>query len=131
MEIASSIEVFQDVSFKYPRENSQTLRTNLREKAIPPWQMDSAWESEVRSRSASGAEIIAFSRESVDEIASTYLCLWNDSSVEWRIPNVVPKDFGNRLTICQYNEIINDFVELVLAPTLHSLNTEILVSPRD
>ena len=130
MEIGSSIEVFQDVSFTYPREDIQTLRTNLREKANPPWQMDSAWESVIKSRSDSEAEIIAFSREPIDEIASSYLCLWHDSSVEWRIPNVVPRDFGKRLTICQYNDIVNDFVELVLAPTLNVLKAEIVVSPR-
>ena len=122
MEIGSSIEVFQDVSFKYPREDLQKLRTNLKEKANPPWQMDSEWESEVKNRSDSGAEIIGFSREPIDEIASPYLCLWNDSSVEWRIPNVVPRDFGKRLTIRQYNDIVNDFVELVLAPALNVLN---------
>lgn len=130
MDIGSSIEVFQDVSFKYPREDLQTLRTNLKEKANPPWQLDSDWESEVKSRSDSEAEIIAFSREPIDEIAASYLCLWNDSSVEWRIPNVVPRDFGKRLTICQYNDIINDFVDLVLTPTLNSLKTEISLSPR-
>lgn len=130
MEIGSSIEVFQDVSFKYPREDLQTLRTNLREKANPPWQLDSGWEREVKNRSNGEAEIIAFSRESLDEIAPSYLCLWNDSSLDWRIPNVVPRDFGNRLTICQYNDIINDFVERVLTPTLNSLKTEISLSPR-
>ena len=130
MDIGGSIEIFQDVSFKYPRENSPTLRTNLKDNVNPPWQLDREWEEEIKNRTDYETEIIAFSRESIDEAGSSYLCLWNDTYMDWRIPNVVPQDFGNRFTICQYNDILNDFIEFVLSPVLDSLNTEIVITPR-
>ena len=66
MEIDSSIEVFQAVSFKCPRDISKLLRAKLKESINPPWQLDPGWEREVKSRSNGDAEIIAFSRESID-----------------------------------------------------------------
>lgn len=123
MDFDGSIEVFQDVSFEYPIEQAKNLRERLRENAISPWCLDSDWESQTKKSVNDDIEIIAFRRGTFGGTNPCYLTLWGDRDTHWRIPNVVPQNFGERLSVCKYNEIINEFVRLVLKPALNSSKT--------
>lgn len=126
----SSIEIFQDVSFEYPREHAPYLRKCLTSATIPPWRIDSAREEEVKRISSDDVEVFAFARESLNGIPPSYLSLWNTDTVRWTVPNVVPIEFGTRLTVHQYNELIGDFLGLILQPVLNSLKISYCVSSR-
>ena len=126
----SSIEIFQDVSFEYPREDASHLRTCLTRATIPPWRIDSAREEEVKRLSSDDTEVLAFARESLNGIPPSYLSLWNTDTIRWTVPNVVPIEFGAHLTVHQYNELISDFLGLILQPVLSSLKVSCCVSSR-
>ncbi len=129
-ELNSHIEIFQDVSFVYPLKESNRLRDSLSEATTPPWRLDIEREKDLRSRSENDTEVISFSRDSLNGIPASYTSLWCPDSRNWRVPNVVPVDYGTRFTIHQYNELLDDFLTMVLKPVLRSLNVKCDVSPR-
>ena len=130
MVINESVEVYQDISFEYPREKSQTLRDFLKRRCSQHWHWDPNWEEELKKRADYDSEVIAFARDSYDQIGAAYVHLWNASLKDWTIPNVVPQKIGDRFNVYQYNDIIDDFVQLLLKPVLDSLQTELDVSSR-
>ena len=130
MEASESIEVYQDVSFDYTPNDSNELRNQLCARTFPPWHLAKEWEEEVTSRTDNETEVIAFGRDELGEICPSYLCLFNSGNSKWTIPNVVPKEFQNRLTMVQYNDVLEDFTKYILTPTLNSLHINPTISPR-
>ena len=125
-----SIEVFQDVSFKFPCKEAEVLRKRLSDSLVGPWEWAEDWETTVRSRITSEEHVFAFKRSPIEGNKSSYLCLMGTNVDDWSIPNVVPQEIGNRLSIHQYNEILNDFMVLVLNPALRTLQTTAETSTR-
>lgn len=133
MSFSGAIEVYQDVSFVYPLSSSALLRRNLEDSVIAPWRMDPEWEIEIRSGLNNDVEIISFFRESFCGVCPCYLSLWGNAPVDWDIPNIASKSAGDRLSIHQYNEILNEFVRLILEPSLNALGEEgsaLSITPR-
>ncbi len=126
----SQIEIFQDVSFAYPRKETERLRECLSKETTPPWRLDTNRENEVKRRSGNDVEVISFSRDSLDEIPAAYISLWNSDSLNWTLPNVVPVEFGARFSVHQYNVLVDDFLTLVLRPALRSLDISCCVGIR-
>ena len=133
MNFDGSIEVYQDVSFVYPREKAPTLRHQLELDAIYPWRMDPDRENEIKRKLNGSVEVITFLRESFCGISQCSVSLWCNSPEEWSIPSVAPKNFGDRLSIHQYNDVLEEFVRLILDPSLSSLPADkvaLVITPR-
>ena len=129
MDFQGTIEVYQDVSFEFPRNKCPTLRRKLGENTGKPWTFDQDYERRVKKATSNDVEIITFLRDTHDT-DSCYVTLWGDSTESWRIPNVVPTNYGNKLSIKDYNDLLNEFVNRILSPTMKSLNRELLVTER-
>lgn len=130
MQSRESIEVFQDVSFAFPKNDVDGLRSGLRQVSQPPWAWAEDWESDVMSRTDSDVAVIAFKRDALDHEKAVYVSLLGTSDSKWSIPNVIPQDSGNRLTVHEYNDFVDEFLVRVLIPLLHARQIEARVSPR-
>lgn len=130
METGDTIEVFQDVSFTDTQHGTATLRNALKARTVAPWFPDPEWEEIACSSDNPKRDVIAFKRDAYRKIGPTRLCLFTKDQSDWSIPNVMPVEFHVRLSISQYNDIVENFVDYILNPALKPLGITPLISPR-
>ena len=132
MKTDDSIKVFQDVSFTFPLTNVNDLRQELKKNVHSPWSWDAEGEKELNRGMSENDEVIWFHREPLDEGgSSSFVTLFGSNIQDWKIPNVVPRDIGDEISIFQYNEVLNDFVISALKPSLESLDIKFTMTPRN
>lgn len=129
--MTDSIEVFQDLNLRGPKEHRIALRDALIASTAHPWSVDLARSEEFARNLTSSTEVLAFRRESVDGLPAASLSLWGTDD-GYYVPNVVPEEY-EKLNYGQYNAILNDFLAKVLHPVAPRFNfvTEITSDRQD
>ena len=112
--MTDSIEVFQDLNLRGPKEHRVALRDALIASTAHPWSVDLARSEEFARNSTSSTEVLAFRRESADGLPAASLSLWGTDD-GYYVPNIVPAGYG-KLNYGQYNAILKDFLAKVLQP---------------
>ena len=130
MNLNGSTEVYQDVSFQLAVGDAKMLLDNLKQHTFPPWKRDTDWEGFVKRNLNEPAEVLAFYRQAKGDDGAVHLSIHGKYPQDWFIPNVVPEEIGNRLTVHRYNEIINEFVHHILMPAVRPLKVKIELTPR-
>lgn len=130
----NSIEVYRDVSFNFPMARALELRNAMVKCVYLPWREAPEWEAELMRKNSEAEKnrYISFNREPDNKYVSCYVTLHalNEDEDSWVVPNVVPKDFGDRIAMDQYNEIIEEFVTFSLEPALTQLKSTVTMSPK-
>ncbi len=83
-------------------------------------QWERACDSEKNARSL-GESVICFKRIKDDDGKSAELTLFEKKPGTLYVPNIIPIEVGE-FSIAEYNEILNNFVELVLKPAIKDTN---------
>jgi hypothetical protein len=112
--MTDSIEVFQDLNLRGPKERRMALRDELVASTAHPWSVNLARSEEFARNSVSSTEVLSFRREPADGLPAASLSLWGTDD-GYYVPNVVPVESG-KLSYRQYNAILKDFLAKVLHP---------------
>ncbi|MBB3917711.1 hypothetical protein [Rhizobium fabae] len=118
--MAVEMEVFRDMSLHGPRAKRDELRAALMSAASGNWSVDLERSEEMKRSALTDEDVVLF-RYQGDPAAG--LTLWGTED-GYYVPNVVPLTFGS-LTITEYNEVLQDFIEVVVEPVAARLGFEL------
>jgi hypothetical protein len=121
--MAGPIEVFQDMYLRCPAPKRPELRSALIAAAVAPWHMDAERSEELAQSALTDDDVILFRRSASEGYPAAGLTLWEDKS-GYYVPNIVPMDAGS-LSYAQYNAILANFIDLVVAPVAARLGLTI------
>lgn len=118
----TSIEVFQDLLLIFPEKHRYEVRQALRQHVKAPWR-----HAEERERNIPD-DIMAFERESDNYFPRSGLSLWTDYE-GYKVINIVPLEIDH-LSISNYNDILDDFIDKVVHPASKTSGFRIETSAR-
>lgn len=109
-----SLEVFQDLLLRGPREDRGKLRDALIAAAVLPWRHAFDKEADISLHATDDEDVVVFERSEGDGLVAAGLVLWSTAD-GYQITNIVPLEL-NSLSYSAYNAILQDFESRIAQP---------------
>lgn len=124
----SSIEVMQDLHLHCANDQHSSLRDALHRHTAPPWRHAEEKERELANTLSDMPEYLMFERSAEQELAAAAVALCKAPN-GYDVVNIIPLE-AHELGVTSYNDILNDFIDRIVAPASREFQFDFTPTPR-
>ena len=123
-----SIEVMQDLHLHCIHDQHSLIRGALHRHTAPPWRHAEEKERELVDTLSEMPEYLMFEHSAEQDLAAAAVALCKVPS-GYEVVNIIPLE-AHELGITAYNDILNDFIDRIVAPASREHQFDFTFTPR-